>query len=50
MTEVIDSPSNASAEEVTEALLDVVDPELGVNVVDLGLVYGVVVEEDGTAV
>ena len=50
MTEVIDSPSNASAEEVTEAPLAVVDPELGVNVVDLGLVYGVVVEEDGTAV
>lgn len=50
MPEVIDSPSNASKEEVTEALFDVVDPELGVNVVDLGLVYGVEVEEDGTAV
>ncbi|GAA5067554.1 metal-sulfur cluster biosynthetic enzyme [Thermocatellispora tengchongensis] len=28
-------------DEVLEALKDVVDPELGVNVVDLGLVYGV---------
>ena len=28
-------------EEVLEALKDVVDPELGINVVDLGLVYGV---------
>jgi metal-sulfur cluster biosynthetic enzyme len=28
-------------EEILEALRDVVDPELGINVVDLGLVYGV---------
>ena len=26
-------------DEVTEALKDVMDPELGVNVVDLGLIY-----------
>lgn len=38
--------STVTAEEVTEAMKDVVDPELGVNVVDLGLVYGVHVEED----
>ncbi|MBE1536131.1 metal-sulfur cluster assembly factor [Actinomadura algeriensis] len=31
----------AAEEEVLEALKDVVDPELGINVVDLGLVYGV---------
>ena len=27
-------------EEILEALKDVVDPELGINVVDLGLIYG----------
>jgi metal-sulfur cluster biosynthetic enzyme len=28
-------------EDVEEAMRDVVDPELGINVVDLGLVYGI---------
>jgi metal-sulfur cluster biosynthetic enzyme len=28
-------------EDILEALRDVVDPELGINVVDLGLIYGV---------
>ena len=31
--------------DVEEAMRDVVDPELGINVVDLGLVYGMNVEE-----
>ena len=29
---------------------DVVDPELGINVVDLGLVYGIHVDDDNVAV
>ena len=32
---------------IDEAMRDVVDPELGVNVVDLGLVYDVHVEQEG---
>ena len=36
----------ASEEEVREALYDVVDPELGINVVDLGLIYGTHVDDE----
>ena len=36
-------------EDVIEALRDVVDPELGINVVDLGLVYGVEVDAEKIA-
>ena len=35
-------------EDVEEAMRDVVDPELGINVVDLGLVYGVHVDDDNS--
>lgn len=42
------SQSSLTEEDVREALRDVIDPELGVNVVDLGLLYGVHV--DGHAV
>ncbi len=34
-------------ERVREALKSVVDPELGINIVDLGLVYEVIVSEGG---
>ena len=37
-------------DDVMEALKDVVDPELGINVVDLGLVYGVHLDGDTNAV
>ena len=33
-------------EDIEEALKDVVDPELGINVVDLGLIYGLHLEDD----
>lgn len=42
--------ATVTEEEVTEAMRDVVDPELGINVVDLGLVYGVHLDADRSAV
>ncbi|MGN0063870.1 MAG: metal-sulfur cluster assembly factor [Nocardioides sp.] len=42
--------STVTVEDVTEAMKDVVDPELGINVVDLGLVYGVHLDEAHNAV
>ena len=42
--------STVTVEDVTEAMKDVVDPELGINVVDLGLVYGVHLDEHSNAV
>ncbi|MEU4291927.1 metal-sulfur cluster assembly factor [Kribbella sp. NPDC026596] len=40
----------AKVEDVNEALKDVVDPELGINVVDLGLIYGITVDDTSTAI
>ncbi|MEU4569494.1 metal-sulfur cluster assembly factor [Micromonospora sp. NPDC023956] len=39
----------AALADIEEAMKDVVDPELGINVVDLGLVYGVHVDDDNIA-
>jgi len=44
------SSTLASIDDVTEAMKDVVDPELGINVVDLGLVYGVHIDDSNIAV
>jgi metal-sulfur cluster biosynthetic enzyme len=38
--------SKAAVADVEEVMKDVVDPELGINVVDLGLVYGTHVDDD----
>jgi metal-sulfur cluster biosynthetic enzyme len=40
----------AFKEQVLEALRNVYDPELGINIVDLGLVYGVEIEGDAVHV
>ncbi len=42
--------SGPNAEAVLERLRDVVDPELGINVVDLGLVYGLRIDDSNVAV
>ena len=47
-TQTGQSPANVA--DVEEALRDVVDPELGINVVDLGLIYGITVDSDASAI
>ncbi|MET0135768.1 MAG: metal-sulfur cluster assembly factor [Kibdelosporangium sp.] len=49
MPEVKPAADVAAIEDLEEAMRDVVDPELGINVVDLGLVYDITVEQDNTA-
>lgn len=38
----------ASLTEVEDALKNVIDPELGVNIVDLGLLYGLAYQDDAS--
>ena len=38
-----------AVDDLMEALLDVVDPELGIDVVNLGLIYGVHIDEGDVA-
>ena len=40
--------ARATLGDIEEALKDVVDPELGINVVDLGLIYGLNLDDDGS--
>ena len=49
MSEQTAAPAPADVADVEEALRDVVDPELGINVVDLGLVYGVTIDPNNHA-
>ena len=42
--------SEVSVDDLEEAMKDVVDPELGINVVDLGLLYGVNIDEQKNVV
>ena len=39
----------ATVPDVIEAMKDVVDPEIGINIVDLGLLYGVTIDADNKA-
>ena len=37
----------AKYDRVIEAMKDIIDPEIGVNIIDLGLVYGLQESDDG---
>lgn len=39
----------STLEDIREAMKDVIDPELGINVVDLGLIYDITVDEGNIA-
>ena len=41
---------SATIDDIIEAMKDVIDPELGINVVDLGLVYDMRLDENNIAI
>src|SRR5204862_1024036 len=45
MTETVDT-TLPSEEDVRQALKSVYDPEIGISIIDLGLVYGVQIDDD----
>ncbi|MBF0807797.1 metal-sulfur cluster assembly factor [Rothia nasimurium] len=48
---MLEAPAGAPSQEVIEeALMNVIDPELGVNIVDLGLLYGMRWNDEGALV
>ncbi|GAB90797.1 metal-sulfur cluster assembly factor [Gordonia rhizosphera] len=46
MNESAAASTAVPTDRILEALSDVVDPEIGINIVDLGLVYGISMEGD----
>lgn len=48
MTETVQT--RPSKEEIEEVLKEVIDPELGVNIVDLGLLYGMRWDDNGVLI
>lgn len=53
MTNTVDTreaPSEPTTDAVLEALRDVIDPELGVNIVDLGLVMDATIDQNHVSV
>ncbi len=47
-TAATEPKTKPAEDDILEAMKDVVDPELGINVVDLGLVYGAQIHDDVT--
>ncbi|GHD01562.1 metal-sulfur cluster assembly factor [Zhihengliuella salsuginis] len=50
MSETTQGNTQTPLEDVEEALKDVIDPELGINIVDLGLLYGLKYDDEGTLI
>ena len=50
MNEPATAPARATKGDVVEALLDVIDPELGVDVINLGLIYDIEITKRNKAV
>ena len=46
MSDTATKPAMPTEDEIMNALKSVYDPELGLSIVDLGLVYGVTTDED----
>lgn len=46
----LDDIGRATAEDIREALHQVMDPELGIDVIDLGLVYGIEIDHLGRCI
>ena len=46
----VDDIGRATAQDIKEALHQVIDPELGIDVIDLGLVYGIEIDQLGRAI
>lgn len=45
-----DEKGRQTAKKVIDAMTNVIDPELGIDVVDLGLLYGVEIDDKGRAI
>ena len=46
---VFTSVGTVTVEDLSEALMDVIDPELGIDVVNLGLIYGMHIDQADVA-
>jgi len=45
-TQTAEKPPLPSSEDIRESIKEVIDPEIGINIVDLGLIYDVLPDEE----